>query len=54
MVVAIVLVLSIQVILVLFRPKLKAGISNIDISGDAPSSEALENNNAAEFIMTIS
>ena len=44
---------SIQVILVPFRPWLNAVMTNVDISGKAPSSETLENINVVEFIVTI-
>ena len=44
---------SIQVILVPFRPWLSAVMTNVDISGDALSSETLENINVVEFIGTI-
>ena len=42
---------SIQVILVPFRPWLTAGTNNIDISGDV---ETLENINVLELIISIS
>lgn len=50
---AAVILVSIQVILVPFRPRIKAGTTSIDVSGDALSSEILENISVAEFVITM-
>ena len=54
MVVVAVSVPSMQVILVPFRLWVTAGISNSEISGEAPSAEIRENINTTEFFSTIS